>query len=289
MGSCYEPNDFPETPTISLQKLEFIDNEDFTFHDTLAITINFNDGDGDLGLSSQSDINFPFNNKFYFTWSEPLKMAIKYSEDASDIPYYNAIFETSTDRDNFLNTYFPTNSGLVIKTSYPGYPYNLKINKNLSGMVELFNSNIITFEYRSTVAELDTLPDFVTPYNCINWEITAENDTLYYQSNLTHNNILVDYYVDEGNGNFVRFNWETDIYKYPQCNTSFNGRFPIINLTGREKSLEGTIRYNMTSLGFTSLFSIKRLKLRIQIIDRHLNRSNVIETNPFRLEDILVK
>jgi hypothetical protein len=105
-------------------------------------------------------------------------------------------------------------------------------------------------------------------------------DTIYFEKNPNHNNIKVEFFVQE-NGVFEPFDWVTAFP--PDCGETFDGRFP--RLSDESKPLEGTIRYSMESAGFLSLFSIKKIRLRISIKDRALNTSNVIETE-FTLNQI---
>lgn len=144
-----------------------------------------------------------------------------------------------------------------------------------------------TYATKRTVPGYDTLPDFVKPYNCINWEVFRENnivkDTLYFQLNPDYNNIIVEFLVKNSDGTFTEFEWR-EAYNYPNCGGTFDGRFPILFKEKPGAPLEGTIRYGMGSLGFKAFFSIKTLKLRIQIKDRALNKSNIIETPEFTLQ-----
>ncbi len=145
----------------------------------------------------------------------------------------------------------------------------------------------ITYETKRTNPNYDTLPAFVKPYNCINWEVYKENnvvkDTLYFQLNPDYNNITVEFLVKNPDGTFTEFDWK-EAFNYPNCGISFDGRFPILYKEKPGAPLEGKIRYGMGSIGFKILFSTKTLKLRIQIKDRALNRSNFIETNEFTLQ-----
>lgn len=135
----------------------------------------------------------------------------------------------------------------------------------------------------------DTLPPFAKPYNCVNWEIlTIDNkvDTFYFERNPDHYNIKVDFLVKSGSGVFEEFDW-TEEFTYPQCGITFDGRFPILSKDlSRATALDGRIRYGMPSTGFSILFSIKTLKLRVTIQDRTLNRSNVVESPEFTLQQI---
>jgi len=221
--SCFEPPEFSRVPSIDLADLKFKDVGDVSEPDSLIISLNFRDGDGDIGLDASNfeDQNFPYNNKYYFR--------------------------------------FPDGS-------------------------------LLNYEDKRTNPNYDTLPDFVKPYNCINWEIITGSgqakDTVYFQLNPDHYNIFVVFLVKNPDGSFKEFDWREE-FNYPNCGISFDGRFPVLSKDLSQASpLEGTIRYGMVSTGFQILFSIKTLKLRIKIQDRFLNKSNEIETPEFTLQSI---
>ncbi|MBX7126270.1 MAG: hypothetical protein K1X47_11310 [Cyclobacteriaceae bacterium] len=176
-------------------------------------------------------------------------------------------------------------------------------------------NNLITYETKRTVAGYDSLPNFVTPYNCLSWDVIAKDttvsrilfaadpgdrtvlrkgkyvprttDTLYYQLNPYRNNMVVEMLVKNADGSFKPFD-VTGIFKYPNCLADlFSGRFPILAKDLSQKSpLEGTIHYKMQSAAFTLFFSIKVLKIRVYIYDRAFHKSNVIETPEFTLQSI---
>lgn len=150
----------------------------------------------------------------------------------------------------------------------------------------------ITYKTKRTIPRYDTLPEFVKPFNCINWTIMSVNnkvDTFYYQRNPNHYNIFVDFLVKNNDGSFSEFDWTTE-FAYPQCGLTFDGRFPLLSKdAATNAALDGRIRYAMQSTGFMILFSIKTLKLRVTIQDRKLNKSNTIETPEFTLQQIKKK
>jgi hypothetical protein len=134
----------------------------------------------------------------------------------------------------------------------------------------------------------DTLPPFTKPYDCINWKIlynttgttSVPTDTLYFQLNPDHYNIFVDFLISDG------ASYQEYDFRKEYC-TTYDGRLPILSKdVSQENPLEGTIRYAMTGTGFKLIFGNKTIKLRIQIQDRKLNKSNIVETAPFSLNDI---
>lgn len=218
--SCFDPPTYSPVPAIEYSSILFKEIGTTTDPDSLIVSVQFKDGDGDLGLDP-SETDAPYNNKFYY--------------------------------------------------QFPDGKY-------------------ITYETKRTNPDYDTLPAFVTPYNCTNWEVFSQGgvvqDTLYFQLNPNHYNIFVKYFTKNPDGSFTEFKWR-EAFIYPNCAISFDGRFPILSKDQSHPSpLEGTIRYAMASIGFKALFSIKTLKLQIQIQDRVFNRSNVIETPEFTLQSI---
>lgn len=148
----------------------------------------------------------------------------------------------------------------------------------------------VTYKTRRTNPKYDTLPAFVKPYNCINWEIKTVNqklDTFYFKLNPNHYNFFVDFFIKSNNGTYTKFDWLAQ-FAYPNCGvTSFNQRFPIISKDlSRKIPLDGSIRNSMESAGFLPLFSIKTLMLKITIQDRALNKSNTVTTGDFTLSNI---
>lgn len=145
----------------------------------------------------------------------------------------------------------------------------------------------VNYEIKRTNPELN-LPDYVPPFDCINWELLFDNssvpqviDTVYFELNPDHYNIFVDFLVKQNDGSFQEFDWRTEF-----CST-YDGRFPILAKNSDlslNNPIEGTLKYAMLSTGFKLQFSIKTVKLRIQIQDRALNKSNIIETPEFQFK-----
>jgi hypothetical protein len=160
-------------------------------------------------------------------------------------------------------------------------PYNNKFYFRFS------NGKFLNYSDKRTNPNYDTLPEFFKPYNCINWDVIRENnlvkDTLYFQLNPDYYNITIDFLVKNADGKtYTEFDW-TKEFDYPGCGGTYDGRFPILFKDKPGSPLEGTIRYGMGSTGFKALFSVKQIKLRIQIKDRALHKSNIIETPDFTL------
>jgi len=177
--------------------------------------------------------------------------------------------------------YYNVNNGNVI----PSEPFN-----------QIDTSLLIRYSDRFKPG-LDTLPPFLTPFNCTRYLINPDldprpnsqlivNDTVYFIRNPYNRNIFVDLYLEQGN-EFVLFNFDAE-FTFPGCGSNFHGRFPILNESNTEKPMEGTIYYIMRSFAHKIIFGSRRAKLRVWIVDRDLNKSNVIETPIFTLPEITI-
>jgi len=243
--SCFNPPEYPDTPQIEFNRIRFIETpkpEDF---DTLALYIDFKDGDGDIGLSDAdnqiSSATAKYADRIYFDregkgWVIGDLLQLQQSTRPEDVKFYNSLLKFSTRK----------------KTPY------------------------------------DTLPDFSAYNKCIHWEIFYKKsgdkdipvDTVYFKLNPNQYNIFIDFFISDGR-NYNEYDFRKEF-----C-TTFDGRIPILSKNISEQTpLQGTIRYTMASLGFKTIFSTKPVKLKIQIQDRKLNKSNIVETDPFTLQSI---
>lgn len=267
-GACFDPPTFPVVPEIEFESIVFVEGKSIIDNDSLNLIIRFKDGDGDLGLSA-SQTDEPYNTTNFFLVNNGELEKVGTIERYTNLP-------------PFINP-APGQQGKLatVRTrNEPGF---------------------------------GTLPPYTTPYSCINYTydsvyvseedkdifddtynlyktLSAPNlpkvyvllDTFYYETNEFHNNISVDFLVKQNDGSFQEFDWVTEFCVADNApGTSFDGRFPV--LAEKSGPLEGTLQYSMVSSGFLALFSVKTLKLRIQVFDRALNKSNVIETPEFTL------
>lgn len=204
--SCERPPELPNTPFIEFQNVEF--NQVNNAQDSLIVTIRFEDGDGDLGLSDRD--NLPPFNEFDFVPDDDGTF-LTFSEANGEPPFSN--------NDWFIGEFL------------------------------LGDTTVI--------------------------------DTVRIRRNENFNNFFVDFFRKTGEGYE-----KIDLIKL--LGTNFDGRFQPLNTKGGERPLEGTLRYTMRSFGFliNPIFRNETLKLEIQIQDRALNRSNVVETPDFIISEL---
>jgi len=197
---------------------------------------------------------------------------------------YKSVFYRETDTTNLL----------TIEIDFRDGDGDLGLNsKNPADVSEPYNAiwhfqkddgSLLTYADRNTPPYDTFLPNYEYPYSCLNYSI-EQPDTFYIESNPDHFNIFINFYVKK-NGEFALFDWIT--WNPPNCGESYNGRFPILNESGQNRPLEGTLKYDMAGLGFEVIFKRDTLKLEIQIQDRALHRSNTVETPEFVINNIKI-
>ncbi|MCC5920605.1 MAG: hypothetical protein LAT68_11860 [Cyclobacteriaceae bacterium] len=202
LQSCFDRPDFGEAPRIEFNNVQLRSGTSLGVQDTLIVSIDFEDGDGDLGLRG-NETDPPFNV--------------------------------------------------------------LDFARNAEGDTIRFGDS-------------PNLP----PFSCVDYEVLrregqTEPDTFLIIRNENHFNIFVEFLWKRDGENFEVFDFLQET-----CIT-FNGRFPILGGELRDRPLQGTLNYRMNSLAFRGFFGSDPIKLRIQIQDRALNRSNTVESPEFRI------
>ncbi|UXP30865.1 hypothetical protein N6H18_10925 [Reichenbachiella agarivorans] len=98
--SCKEPDPFPNTPNITFENISYSETDNGT--DTLTLEFNFEDGDGDLGLSSE-DNTYPYNDFYYIVDSATISSNnimtsfrfVKYGDQIALPPFYQLALSQS--------------------------------------------------------------------------------------------------------------------------------------------------------------------------------------------------
>jgi hypothetical protein len=134
---------------------------------------------------------------------------------------------------------------------------------------------------------LDENYDDLGPFGTINNKTyRVIEDTLYYTSNENHFNLILEFEQSENNNTWTVFDW-SEIFCEPS--DPFYGRIAPIQggkskiengpfIIRKYNRWEGTIEYNIPSVGFIPLFGNKSLRLKFKIKDRQLHDSNTITT-----------
>ena len=143
----------------------------------------------------------------------------------------------------------------------------------------------VVYDNNGDTVKYSNDPELPT-YNPIDWQILRDSegqtkDTILVEINENHYNFFVRFYEKPG-GQYVEFDWRKEPYYQ-----TFDGRFPYLRTDGdySDHPLEGSLQYSMLSYGWDWLFR-DTLMLTIQIQDRALNKSNIVETGDFTLDGI---
>lgn len=252
VSSCYEAPEFPVVPEIAYKSVKFYDvpeSNDPLVDDTdsLVVTIDFQDGDGDLGLGSLSneELSFPYHSHYYVT------------------------------TDNRLVITPPANAKLLGPSSNDTMPpFNVCVDYQLAKIHETTGKVIPYRVGGSEKTEYEkAFPDPNNP------DGSLLPDTFYIKQNIFAYNFLLTFLEKNGN-NYEIFDWNAQTAA--GCANQVNGTFPPLYEEGAVGNpLSGELSYSFPSRGFIPYFRNDTIKLRIQIIDRALHTSNIVESPPF--------
>ncbi len=139
----------------------------------------------------------------------------------------------------------------------------------------------------------DTLPLFQVPYcyYLTNWEIIFNDlntynpeiiDTLYSKENIYFNNLWIDFYTAEADGQLKLFDIKNEF-----C-AVYNGRLPVLSNDDTAdpfeivtySRFESSITYNMKY--YDLMFKNKKIIIKASVVDRALNVSNEIQSTPLQ-------
>lgn len=155
-------------------------------------------------------------------------------------------------------------------------------------------SNVVKYSTRRTNPDYDTLPLYVKPYRCDNYEIIRNSggqivDTVYIQRNPRTFTFFCDLYTKESSPSgpvFQKYDWYVGS-SCPLPGGGFYGRFDVL---GKDNDpdlglpVEGILTFRVASNSLFATFQNKTLKLKIRIIDRAGNYSNEVESGEFTLD-----
>ncbi len=267
-GACFDPPTFPVTPEIEFKSIVFVEGKTFIDNDSLNLTIRFKDGDGDLGLPA-NEIDQPYNNLNLFLVNNGELEAVGTTLRYNDLPPFIDPAPGQTGKLASVRTRNDPGFG-----SLPPYTIPYSCINYIYDSVYISEEDKNIFDGSYNLYKTLTAPNLPNVYVLL--------DTFYYELNTFHNNITVDFLVKNNDGTFSEFDWASEFCVSDNApGISFDGRFPV--LAEKSGPLEGELKYAMVSSGFLALFSVKTLKLRIQVYDRALNKSNIIETPEFTL------
>lgn len=288
LGSCFDPPVFPMTPEIEFEDIYFGETPDFSDADSIVISINFKDGDGNIGIDKIvtsngeliDNINDPFHDSNFYLSTGGTNL-----KEFGTETFYTDTFP------NGLAEYVPIK--ILSTRNQSGKLLTLRNQAGYTGLPAYRQGKLECVDYTTQPififqADWDIIDNSYyikdTLIDAFGNRFITVRDTLYFQHNPNHYTIEVDFFVKEpshpnaGADGFREYDWREEF-----C-TTYDGRFS--QLSDTETPLEGTVKYAMVSTGFKFVFSVKTIKLRVSIKDRDLNVSNVIYTPEFTLDKI---
>lgn len=231
--------DFQIEPYIEFRDITFVDPFDYRFPDTLKVTFYFRDGDFDLGLSP-SEVNEPYNKKFYFLKSDGSHVADTKLQsgviDVGDLLNYG-----------YKRTHLPDT--LPSWTS----PFNCTNWEIILDPISSIVTDTIYFQTNKNFCNLLLNIFIVNP----NGSISIIDFNKYFG------------YPNCAIGLSARF----PSPKNPDQLIITPFRVKMIS------SKEGLVTYLIPSFNWKTFFAGQRIKLKVQIHDRALHPSNEIETS----------
>jgi hypothetical protein len=251
--------DYPIEPYIEFKTITYEDGATEVDQDTITFKISYRDGDGDLGRSHENDSS-PFNRFYAFTVDNGI---------VSKHP-----LEPVTNFTFTLNVNSSSPSQRVITKS-------LRAGNEITGVPE-FNNETACDNYVMT--EIKPSLAGIMPLSSDEVDNGFYYDTILIERNEYYYNILIDFFIQEGDGEFVK--WEFPPYPFPVCSDSFYGIMPIIDGNKRDANFivkgnrtSGSITMELRAYELRYYLENKKVKLRIQIIDNAQHKSNIVETD----------
>lgn len=268
VSACFEAPEMSIIPKIEFKSLQFKEVGTVADFDTLILTFNFKDGNGDIGLGQgEQDSYYPFHNADFFIGDEfgdttrisPFNLD-EYTVIAGEppsIPY--KLITANTPSQNPAYSYLPSYNPSDCA------PYSLR------GLLVQASLNLVDATY--------TIVDTIQLRQLSNNQLVTfylVNEPFLYKNNPYHYNLEVKFWIFK-NGAFEEFDW------FKEYCITFDGRFPVLSQNG--KAVEGTFRYAMPNSSFIEIFGSNPIRITARIRDRALHSSNLM-VKEFYLDDI---
>lgn len=268
LASCFDEPKYSTTPHIEFVGVSFKEGSVDDPTESLVITVAFRDGDGDLGLPGDA-IEEPYHDLFYGLASNGQIIELGKKTEVSILPQFVHVPDGVTGKLVTVRTLqdrqYADNLPPFISEQESCTDYRLQ-----KVYIQEKDKHIIDESYPD-VEVLENVEGISRVY--------VVQDYFYFKRNPNHRNIDVEFYVNDGTGNYNLFDWEKQY-----CETAFDQRFPM--LSDRAGALEGNLEYALSSVGIKATFGSKQLRLKIRIRDRALNVSNEVESAEFTLDSI---
>ena len=264
--ACFDAPEYSTTPLIDLVKVSFSEGTTDNPTDALTIKISFRDGDGDLGLSADA-IEEPYQDIFFGLAHNGGIIEAGKKTEVNGLPQFVHVPDGITGKLVTVRT-----------LQHPEYADDLPPFVNAQESCTDYKLQTVYIQEKDKHIIDASYPSIDTLATAAG-NVYVVQDMFYFKRNPNHRNIEVEFWVNDGNGNYTLFDWEKEY-----CEAGFDQRFPM--LSDKTGPFEGDLEYALTSVGIKATFGIKVLRLKIRIRDRALNVSNEVQTNDFILDQI---
>ncbi len=247
-ASCFESPEFPSTPKIKFKDIYFGLAPTPDRQDSIVVELDFEDGDGDLGLGAEFR-NEPFHEYDLFL-----------TDGTSITTSVRNVYAPGPSQFAFLDIPDDATGKLARYGDQPSKPDNCDNYKDLQVYIE--DADQWVFDNTYTATDQGN-------YWLVSGRFLVENNP--YNKNL---HVVFFRRVDD---RFVKYTW-------PDCQT-FDGRFTT--LADEPRPLSGTIRYTMSSFGFQAVMGdpTTEWQMKFVVFDRAGHKSDTVSTQ-FYLRDI---
>lgn len=264
LASCFDREVFPETPQIEFADLRYVDTDAV---DSLILTFNFQDENGDIGLESD-EIQEPYNASFGVVDDSSFLVTI----DGDFTPPFSRVPMSLVSVQYFLKDSLDS-EGIQLGRFVTVQEYQAV------GASEFLSNEDPRPASPSCNDFVDATFHRIVDVNPIYQDLEDVNSQLFIFQNEFHHNFHVEF-LRKSNGEYTVLDFES-IFNF--CLDTFDGRIPVFDPDGRS----GSFSYAMLSQGFRLAFQEDTIKLRFYIYDRELNQSNIEETPDFVLSDLI--
>ena len=269
LTSCYDEEQFPDTPKIEFESLEFVDTQT---SDTLILKFHFEDGDANLGVP-QNDFSSPYT---LLVDTEP-----KILTEANIADAQPPIFFAPLILDDIVPLRLDDNTVTILpgSGSYPAF-FTGEVYTDTPDTISLECPNLIN----QNLALFDTVDVSLYTLNGPLYEevfrqnIDAVVPALYRES---YFNLIIQFErIVNGAPQVIDFREE---FSQTDCSVgSFNARIPLFDQDGRS----GTITYNMISFLLRLGIGDDPFQVRFFVYDRAGNKSNEVVSPTFLMSEI---
>jgi len=275
LSGCFSPPEFSNIPSIDYESIVFRGGATSADADTLILSINFRDGDGDIGLDDQ-ETDPPFHSTDYFLENNGDTLSLATTTRYADLP---PIIEVPNGTKGKLVTYRTRkkeiNGQKVYENIIPPYVDPYRCTNYRYDSIFVSEKDTIIWDRK------DQYLDRIMRSNSGNPALYVLKDTFYFKVNPFAKNIDIQFFIMQNNGSFEEFKLPINLTNCIPFKDFFSARIPHLSETANP--VEGTLKYRMTSAGLIPFFGGKTIKLRVRIFDRALHGSNTIETPAFQI------